>query len=86
VKGNDSRTLTANEWNDLLDKINEFREYKGLVTRFFNRGITSGAINGFIELTADSFNAAINVTNEMSPQISVPPFAGINQIIYTTTH
>src|SRR5690606_12875932 len=36
--------LTAAEYNALLDSINAFRAYKGLVQITFNRTVTSGAL------------------------------------------
>lgn len=64
--------LTSTEWNSLLDKINEFREYKGFTPFSFNRNISNGKINNYVVPTASSFNAAINGINSMSPTVSPP--------------
>ncbi|WP_432352651.1 hypothetical protein [Sporosarcina sp. A2] len=64
--------LTAIEWNGLLDKVNEFRGYKGLSQLTFNRSVGSGAISGYIVLAASSFNAAANAVNGMSPSTGSP--------------
>lgn len=73
--------LTATEWNRLLDTVNEFRAYKGLATRNFNRTITSGALNTYVEPTADSFNAVRNAISDCSPSISVPTSVSSGDII-----
>jgi hypothetical protein len=73
--------LTAAEWGAFLDKINEFRVYKGLTTYTFSRGISSGAITSYIVPTANSFNTAINAINGMSPTISTPAYVSSGDII-----
>lgn len=59
--------VTANEWNNLLYKINEFRVYKGFpeLTTFIY------AYSGG-DFTAYQFNQAVNGINSMSPPISPP--------------
>lgn len=64
--------LTASEWNSLLDKVNEFRGYKGLSQLAFNRSVGSGAISGYIAPSASSFNSAANAVNGMAPSIGSP--------------
>ncbi|MDN4609116.1 hypothetical protein [Sporosarcina highlanderae] len=71
--------LTAAEWGALLDRINEFRAYKGLVTRDFNRSTTSGIINNYVVPLASSFNMARNAILDMNP--SVPSLVTSNTII-----
>ncbi len=62
-----SFNIYATEWNNLLDKVNEFRQYKGL-----------SAINTFtyaysgMEFTASMMNQPINIINTMSPNTSTP--------------
>lgn len=73
--------LTYTEWNSFLDKINEFREFKGFTPLTFNRGVISGAINSYVVPRATSFNAAINAINSMSPSISPPSSVYIGQTI-----
>lgn len=65
--------LTYSEWNGLLDKINEFRAYKGLsqITTF-NKTTTSGALSNIVAPSATSFNAAINGINTMAKTIATP--------------
>lgn len=71
--------LTSYEWNGLLDRINDFRAYKGLALRDFNRTILPGAISGYITPSATSYNAARNAISDMVA--SVPETVASNQII-----
>lgn len=73
--------LTSSEWNSFLDKINEFRSYKGLTQVSFNRNISSGTINSYIVPTASSFNGAINIINTLSPSSSPPSTVSTGTII-----
>jgi len=71
--------LTYSEWNSFLDRINEFRAYKGLSQLSFNRNLSSGALSGVVVPSAPSFNAAINAINTMSPTTSAPVFVSSGQ-------
>lgn len=73
--------LTYSEWSGFLAKINEFRTFKGLVTRSFDTSLTPGAINSYVEPSANSFNAARNAINDMSPAYAPPPSVSSNQRI-----
>lgn len=73
--------LTYSEWNGLLDKINEFRAYKGLAQLSYSRTVTSGAISGIVAPTASSFNAAINGINSMPRTIAPPAQVGVGASI-----
>lgn len=66
VKGGDFN-LTANEWNYLLNRINEFREYRGYshITTFIP------AVSGET-FTAIMFNQAVNIINTLTPPIVAP--------------
>jgi hypothetical protein len=63
----DPPVLLTTEWNDLLDKINEFRAYKGLsqITTFIRA--SSNEV-----FTAEQFNQAVNIINTLSPPV-LPP-------------
>jgi len=73
--------LTSSEWNAFLDKVNNFRAYKGLVVRTFSRNVGSGAISGYVVPTASSFNSAINAINDMNPTTSTPVTVSYGQHI-----
>lgn len=72
ISGN-ACNLTSSEWSGLLDKINEFRGYRGLAQLSFNKTISSGAINTYVTPTASSFNSAINAINTMPNTFPTPP-------------
>lgn len=73
--------LTSTEWGNFLDKVNEFRAYKGLVLRDFNRNITGGLINTYVVPTASSYNSAINAVNDMTPSTTTPSSVNTGDII-----
>lgn len=73
--------LTYSEWNGLLDKIDDFRAYKGLSQANFNRSLVSGALNSVVMPRASSFNAAVNMLNTMSPTIAAPSLVNSGQRI-----
>lgn len=77
--------LTYSEWNSFLDKINEFREFKGFTPLTFSRSLSSGAMSNYIVPKASSFNAAINAINSMNPSISPPSSVYFGQTI-TANH
>jgi hypothetical protein len=72
--------IYASEWNNFLDKINDFREYKGLprITTF-----TEAVIDEYIR--AIMINQAINIINTLSPQISAPSMKDSEDDIYATS-
>lgn len=76
-----SYNLSSSEWNGLLDKINEFRAYRGLPQLSFNRTITSGALSGIVAPMASSFNSAITNINTMSPKTAPPTNVNSGQSI-----
>lgn len=76
--------LTSSEWSSFLDRINEFREYKGLTPLTFGRSISSGAINNYVVPKASSFNAARNAINSMSPTVSPPSSVSTEQRIFAS--
>lgn len=76
--------LTYSEWDGLLDSINEFRAYKGLVTRTFSRSVETGVISGYVVPSATSFNAARNAINDMNPSVGVPSAVASGQRITAT--
>jgi hypothetical protein len=73
--------LTPQEWNALLNKINEFREYKGFIPFDFNRTITNGAINSYVVPSAAAFNSAVNGINSLSPTLSPPAQVNSGSIV-----
>lgn len=72
--------LSYNEWDSLLDKVNEFRAYRGLVIRDFNRSLIPGSLS-YVEPTASLFNSVRNAINDCVPSVSVPSSVGSGQII-----
>lgn len=66
----------AYEWNAFLNKINEFRDYKGL-SRYPFTMASSGAV-----FTASMFNEAVYAIRAMSPPISPPPTVQRGDPIY----
>lgn len=68
--------VTANEWNSLFSKINEFRSYKGL--SYYSH---STAYTG-IDFLASQYNEARNAISSMSPSISVPAYRNSGETIY----
>lgn len=75
----DPPTLSVSEWNGLLDKINEFRTYKGLsqITTFIRA--SSNAV-----FTADQFNQAVNIINTLSPTTAPPATVTKDSIMYAS--
>lgn len=73
--------LTPSEWNGFLDKVNEFRSFKGLAAYSFDRSILSAGINQYVVPSANSFNSARNAISEMSPSVSLPGYASSGEII-----
>jgi hypothetical protein len=75
--------LTAEEWNKFLDAINGIKAYKNIAVSTFNRNVGSGAISGYVELTAASYNQARNAINTpgMNPAIATPGQVEIGQRI-----
>jgi hypothetical protein len=69
----------ASEWNSFLDKINSFREYKGLpsVTTF-----TSAVADDYIR--AIMINQAINIINTLAPKIPPPNAKNSEDDIYAS--
>lgn len=69
---NTQYNLTQNDWNALLNKINEFRGYRGLsqITTF-NRNVVAGALP-YIEPKATSYQQAKNAIETMSPSTIAP--------------
>lgn len=74
--------LTESEWNGFLNRINDFRAYKGLGAYSFNRTVTSGILNSYVVPSASSYNAAINAITTMSPSSALPSYVGSGQMIY----
>lgn len=58
--------VTAAEWNTLIDKVNEFQEYKG-VTRTVMTKVSSGDIFYF-----SNFNEVRNAINTLTPPTAPP--------------
>ena len=67
--------LTMNEWNDLLERINAFRYYKGLAHATFTTAQRGQS------LTATQFNEAANIIDTLSPTTSVPARVATGQDI-----
>lgn len=69
--------LAAFEWNNLLDKINEFRIYKGYSPiNTFDRAYSGGSF------FAVQFNQAVNIINTMGPPVSPPTSKYSGDVIY----
>lgn len=64
--------LTAAEWNSFLDRVNDFREYKGKPAYSFNRTVTGSGSTGYVILTYNAFNSAVSGINELAPPTSPP--------------
>ena len=58
--------LTASEWRSLQLRVNEFRQYKGLVELSFTAPVSGG------DFTATHFNQIVNAIKTMSPSTSPP--------------
>jgi hypothetical protein len=71
--------LYASEWNNLLAKINEFREYKGL-TRI--ETFTIAVVDD--DIRAIMFNQAVNIINTLSPSVSPPSAVSSEDEIYAS--
>jgi hypothetical protein len=71
--------LYASEWNNLLAKINEFREYKGL-TRI--ETFTAAVVDD--DISAIMFNQAVNIINTLSPSVSPPSAVDSEDEIYAS--
>jgi hypothetical protein len=78
VSGN-SFNLSAVEWNNLLNKVNEFRQYRGLQNVSTFTYASSGGV-----FTADMFDQAINIINTMSPATSTPALKNKGDTIYAS--
>lgn len=78
VSGRDVN-VTATEWNRLLNKINEFRSYKGLAPynnfNYASRGQ---------DILATQFNQAVNAINTMSPSTPTSPIVSSGQTMYAS--
>lgn len=72
--------LYASEWNGLLDRINEFREYKGFTNITTFNYASPGA-----DFYASQFNQAVNGINSMSPQTQAPPTVSPDDDIYASS-
>jgi len=70
--------VTALEWNDFTDRINQFRTYKGLVTITFPIEIQGG------EVRADRFNQVIVAISDMGYSIPPPPSQSPGSPIYAS--
>lgn len=62
----DPFSLQANSWNNMTDKINEWRAYQGKSNLSFTTAYSGGA------LTAAMFNQVCNAISTLSPPISQP--------------
>lgn len=71
---------TANEWNDFLGRINEFRQYKGLSTY----GSFTIAVTGDYAL-ATQINQARTAINDMSPPTAAPSSVSSGGICLAST-
>lgn len=67
--------LTANEWNALAAKINQFRSYKGLADYTFDTAYTGNIFYVYMA------NQARNAINTMSPSYSPPAVRYANDIV-----
>lgn len=70
--------LTATEWKNLQDRVNEFREYKGLVRRNFTRA-SSGS-----PFYASMFNEVRNAIADMPYSVSPPSTVSSGDYIYAS--
>jgi len=70
--------VTATQWIDFLDRINDFRYYKGLGDGTFTYP------NSGDDFTATIFNQARTAINAMSPSITVPSAQVQGSIIYAS--
>jgi hypothetical protein len=70
---NGSFNLTYDEWERLLDKVNEFKAYRGDAQIAFNKSLGSGAMSGIVRPSANSFNIARNAIANMPYTIAPPP-------------
>lgn len=87
VSGN-SFNLTASEWNGFLNRINEFRTYKGLTTFNFydyyhgDYSFTRAYSGNYFY--AYMFNQAVNAISAMNPPTSPPSTKSSGQSIYAS--
>lgn len=70
--------LLASEWNNLISKVNDFRQYKGLSSYSFTTA-SSGA-----DFAAFYFNQAVTAISAMSPPTSSPSSVSSGQDIYAS--
>ena len=68
--------LTAYEWNAFCDRINEFRDYKGLSSYSFTYAYSGSSF------TANHYNQARNAINVMNTNI--PPYRNSGDVIYAS--
>ncbi|MEI7025787.1 hypothetical protein [Paenibacillus sp. y28] len=68
--------LTANEWNRLTSRINEFRNYKGLGNYSFTTAYSGNVFEAYY------YRQAVQAINEMNPPTSVPALRYTGDTVY----
>jgi hypothetical protein len=70
--------ITASEWNKLCNRVNEFRDYKGLSSYGFTTAYSGN------DFTANQYNQVRNAINSMSPPTNIPVSRSKGDTIYAS--